>query len=326
MKTLFKMDEAAAKLKSGKAYMVAGEERLLRELPKGPWIGGTIPYFMSEDGGLTSENFVQLQELPVEAKVISQKTYSASQLKKVAQEYPENGFSMVILPGLSNIHLEFGRDVFNYDGVFNRPLTGWVSGIHLDKLGKETPKAMNGSTGEITDQSAVVMHLDLPKNLYAKVDTLNLFSQGTGDTLEFDDAGFKATTCKVNGKPTKFGEYLQKINFDIKLPLVANYSGANINVSIQAIDPKTGDVSFYNAVQRGITYRFAKSLTDYPKKFQEMINKDAKPFFSCNCVLNYLYANLEGKKTGHSIGPMTFGEVAYVLHNQTMVYITIEKK
>ena len=50
------------------------------------------------------------------------------------------------------------------------------------------------------------------------------------------------------------------------------------------------------------------------------------PVFTCNCILNYLYANLEGKKTGSIVGPITFGEIAYMLLNQTMVYLTFEDK
>jgi len=46
--------------------------------------------------------------------------------------------------------------------------------------------------------------------------------------------------------------------------------------------------------------------------------------FSCNCILNYLYGELEGKHTGQVVGPMTFGEVAYQLLNQTMVQMTLE--
>jgi hypothetical protein len=45
--------------------------------------------------------------------------------------------------------------------------------------------------------------------------------------------------------------------------------------------------------------------------------------FSCNCILNYLYGELEGKRTGALKGPMTFGEVAYQLLNQTMVYLKV---
>jgi hypothetical protein len=47
--------------------------------------------------------------------------------------------------------------------------------------------------------------------------------------------------------------------------------------------------------------------------------------FSCNCILNYLYSELEGKQTGGIIGPITFGEVAYQLLNQTLAYLTISE-
>ena len=45
--------------------------------------------------------------------------------------------------------------------------------------------------------------------------------------------------------------------------------------------------------------------------------------FSCNCILNFLYSDLEGKHTGHIIGPMTFGEIGYQLLNQTMVFLNV---
>lgn len=45
--------------------------------------------------------------------------------------------------------------------------------------------------------------------------------------------------------------------------------------------------------------------------------------FSCNCILNYQYAGLEGKKSGSVTSPVTFGEIAYQLLNQTLVYLNI---
>jgi hypothetical protein len=47
--------------------------------------------------------------------------------------------------------------------------------------------------------------------------------------------------------------------------------------------------------------------------------------FSCNCILNYIYGNLEGKKLAGTAGPITFGEIAYQLLNQTMVYLEFER-
>jgi hypothetical protein len=37
-----------------------------------------------------------------------------------------------------------------------------------------------------------------------------------------------------------------------------------------------------------------------------------------------LYSELEGKKTASIIGPITFGEIAYQLLNQTLVYAEIQ--
>ena len=45
--------------------------------------------------------------------------------------------------------------------------------------------------------------------------------------------------------------------------------------------------------------------------------------FTCNCILNYVHSSLEGRRTGDVVGPMTFGEIAYQLLNQTLVYVTV---
>ena len=67
------------------------------------------------------------------------------------------------------------------------------------------------------------------------------------------------------------------------------------------------------------------SVDDYAKEFnrkREEVGAHA-PVFSCNCILNYLYCGLEGKKIPPYCGPVTFGEIAYQLLNQTLVYCEI---
>jgi hypothetical protein len=44
----------------------------------------------------------------------------------------------------------------------------------------------------------------------------------------------------------------------------------------------------------------------------------------CNCILNFMFGELEGKAIGGVQGPVTFGEIAYQLLNQTMVVIRID--
>jgi hypothetical protein len=69
----------------------------------------------------------------------------------------------------------------------------------------------------------------------------------------------------------------------------------------------------------------ARRVEDYAAAFQSHIDKisGADAAFSCNCVLNFLYGGLEGKKTEGFTGPITFGEIAYQLVNQTLVYVTV---
>jgi hypothetical protein len=76
----------------------------------------------------------------------------------------------------------------------------------------------------------------------------------------------------------------------------------------------------YAPVFPGVDYRFAKPVGDYSSAFgQAIASGEQQPGFACNCILNYLYGQLEGKKTGDITGPITFGEIAHQLLNQTMV-------
>jgi hypothetical protein len=207
--------------------------------------------------------------------------------------------------------------------LFDRPLLGWVAGVDLADLGKASPRVFNGATGEWSDNAAVVLHAKLPKGRTAKIDIINLFSQGDGDALTFSKEGFEATEVLINGKPRNLAEYITEKGVDTKLPLVADYNGAMVNISFREVDGAAGKVSFYAPVFEGVTYRLAKPLaTDYVHAFREEITvRSVSPAFACNCILNYLYGALEGKKTGTMTGPITFGEIAYMLLNQTMVYV-----
>jgi hypothetical protein len=111
----------------------------------------------------------------------------------------------------------------------------------------------------------------------------------------------------------------------MRLPLVADYFGARVNVSFQSVDPTKREVRFYAPVFAGVSYKHAKPLHDYVQQFTEMLpsHLSKHPAFSCNCVLNYLYSELEGKRTGKITGPTTFGEVVYQLLNQTVAYLTV---
>ena len=326
MKQLVSLEEAKALVAEGRPLLLAGDEKLLRALPRGPWIAGTIPYFMAERGGVKTAESLFVHRLPAFAQKAEARLYVPAALSHIPADYPPNGVSFIIVPAGSAALVEYALHCTSWKGLFDRPLVGWVSGVDLDRLGQVTPKVLDGSTGEWSENAAAVLHVSLPEGKQAKVDIINLFEQGEGDAIAFETEGFEVADCLVNGARRNFAEYIAEKKLDTRLPLVADYNGAMVNVSFQAVDAASKRVTLYAPTVSGLTYRQAKALKeDYAVAFQrEIAARRGSPAFACNCILNYLYGGLEGKTTGGMNGPITFGEVAYILLNQTMVYVDVE--
>jgi hypothetical protein len=322
------VDEVQNTILEGNRLLLAGDERVLRQLPKGNWIGGTIPYFVSEHGGEFSQEKVFVTELPPDSIDVSIQVYRDDNIERVYLDIPHNGFSVIILPAGSKTHISFALNAPAYEDFATRPLIGWVSGVSLQDVGEITPKVFNGISLEVFEDAAVVMQVTVPSNQYAEIDILNIFEQGDGDILTFPEDGLSARDVEVNGVRQNLFDYLERGQTDIKLPLVANYYGTMVNTSIQALDPIHQQVQFYAPVFHGIQYKLARPVENYVEQFCAHLPKvkEENIIFSCNCILNYIYSELEGKKTGNITGPMTFGEVAYQLLNQTMVYLMINQR
>jgi hypothetical protein len=335
-RVLFSIDEVKQMISQGYNLILAGDETALRQLPRGHWIAGTTPYFMGEEGGEVSREKILVTGIPGYATAAKIQTYDTGTISGVYKDIPENGFGFILIPAFTEIHQVFSLKAPEFPDFATRPLLGWISGILLDDLGKVTPKVINGETGEVIDSKAVMLAVTLPPKIVADINILNIFKQGTGDEITFATDGFEVKEAIINGQPVNFAKYVTEKSIDTKLPLVADYSGAAVNISIQAVDTAKGTVAFYAPVFKDVRYRFAEPVDNYFREFMShvleddykeystsnMINKKSV-LFSCNCILNYLYSNLEGLKTGEMTGPITFGEVAYQLLNQTLVYLTI---
>jgi hypothetical protein len=326
-RVLLTVPETAELIASGKVLSLAGDENLLAKLPKGNWIAGTIPYFIGEQGGIETKDQIFVTELDcATASSIGIKSYSVETIKNIALDAPENGFTILILPALTPIHAEYANHARDYEDMFIKPVVGWISGVHLSDLGKITPKVVNGATAQVSPDEAVALHVTLPAEQMAVIHILNLFQQNRdSDVITFAETGFSAKTCLVNGKEVVFADYLAENKIDFALPLVADYNGAQINTSFQAVNTETKVVSFYAPVFTGIEYRQAAAVGDYVHEFEALAKGSHQhKQFSCNCILNYLYGELQGRKTGDLDGPMTFGEIAYQLLNQTIVYLEVQ--
>lgn len=319
------VEEVSLKVSQGQRLLLAGEGSLLQQIPAGNWIGGTIPYFVTQAGGITTKELIYVTELPDYIQEIEIKQYDAETIPQVYKNAPENGFSVIIIPAKSPTHFSFALNVTNFENFATRPLIGWISGVHLDDVEHEKPKVFNGVTAKATEDDAIVLHARLPANKAADIGIINMFEQGDGDTITFPESGFSAKDAFINGVRMNFGEYLRQNRLDKKLPLVTDYFGAMLNTTFQDKIGPAGEVQFYNAVFNFLEYRQAKPIQNYPALFTRKIKNGhgVQAIFSCNCLLNYIYSELEGRQTDCIPGPATFGEVAYQTLNQTMVYLRV---
>ena len=325
MQLMLGVEAVKEKLSRGGWFFLAGEEKLLAQLPKGDWVGGTTPYLMTEQGGSDSSGLIAVMQLPPYLSAAGIKVYDAASLRSVYTDSADNGFSFIVIPAGCKTHLSFALNAPKYEDFAFRPLIGWIAGVHLSMLGAASPRVFDGRSGKSYEDAAVVLHAALPRGKTANIGIINIFEPGDGDVLTFTEDGFSAAEVLVNGRRRGFAGYLEESKLDTRLPLVADYGGAAVNVSFQSVDAAANEVRFYAPVFKGVKYRHAKPVGDYLRSFlaQKPDAAGDRVVFSCNCILNYLYADLEGKPTAGFTGPITFGEVAYQLVNQTAVYLEI---
>ena len=313
--------EVTDMINSGKWLHISGNADLLKKLPGGNWMGGSTEYFMSEDGGAITDEKLFVAEIPYSnCKIVS---YDEKNIGNITDDAFENGFSITILPFDSEVHKIYAARASGFKGMFAKNIVGWISGFNLSKK-DGTPIAVNGRTMECSSSKGVALHIQTPGSQVVSIGIINIFTPNKNSpVIEFFEDSFVVDKCLVDGREVIFADYIAQNGIDTKLPLIGSYSGAGINVSFKQIE--NGTVQFYAPVFRNIKYRLANEISDYSKEFAGKLDqfKNSKAVFSCNCILNFLYGGLEGKQVRHFYGPITFGEIAYQLVNQTLVYVVI---
>ncbi|AJQ97091.1 DUF6976 family protein [Gynuella sunshinyii] len=320
---LVTVEQAAEMILAGEVLSIAGDEEVLRQLPRGSWIGGTTAYFMAENGGEYEPKKVFVNHLPGDCREPRLCIYDSRNIDQICNEAPENGFTLLIIPAHSLVHKRFAEDAPGFENIYLQPLIGWIAGVDVHDLLTRTAKVVYGPSGELYDNKAVALHVEVDEERIVTIETVNLFQPGDGDVLCFPESGFTARQVEVNGQLTDLVSYLRNNKIDTQLPLVTEYrDGAVLNVSFQLIADDY--VKFYAPVFHGQEYRLARNIGSYSQAFAEHIpNTSGQIAFCCNCILNYYYGELEGVSTGQMRGPMVFGEIAYQLINQSMVYLRI---
>lgn len=321
---ILSLSDTAALITAGHTLSIAGPEALLAQLPRGTWIGGTTVYALTKDGGTRIDDSLFVTQFP-KATAATIRHVPTAALSTLAEGYAPGGVSLVLIPAFSSAHSAFAMDGMGYPGLFDQPLMGWITGVPVEEIGTTAAAMFDGATGLRHEDGALLMHLALPAGSITSLDIVNIFTQSNdpATTFCFPQTGFTATEVMVGSQTVNLARYIAEKGLDTRLPLVANYAGALINVAIRAVDADKGEVSFYAPVVAGAVYHLANPLPDYAAAFAAQIGDGGAGSYSCNCILNYLYGEMAGQTTGNLTGPVTFGEIAYILLNQTLVKLEI---
>lgn len=319
---LLTLSEAANRIRAGHILSIAGPDALLAQLPQGRWIGGTTVYLLTEEGGARVDDrlFCSTFESATGATI---RHLAPDALPALAEGRTAAGVTVLLIPAFSSAHARFAMDGTTYPGLFDQPLMGWITGVPVEEIGTTTPAAWDGTTGTRHAEGAVVLHVALPEGSRATLDIVNIFHPTDAAILTFPETGFATRQAMVDGRTVDLATWLAEQRIDTRLPLIANYAGALINVSFRDVDATTGEVSFYAPVLAGVEYRLAGAMPDYAAAFAATLGSGGEGMLSCNCILNYLHGDMAGKKTGRFTGPVTFGEIAYILLNQTLVKLDL---
>lgn len=322
----------------GRVLLLAGTEEDLASLPEGCWIGGTTGYFVTPQGGVAATGQIFYADFTAIANGANWRSFDAGNIHEIGQHYPHNGFAILILPGFSNLLGQVSGRIMEFDGLYNLPLMGWVSAVALkglpDKLPLERPKTFAGGP-QAEDERAAVLYVSLPEQCFAQLHIANLFAPGTGPEIRFPAAGQTSDgDCLIGGERRNLARYIAERGIDRRLPLIADHEGALLNVAILMADVPTGRMTFLSPVSAALTYRFAEEVLDYTAEFTRAaaeIELD-KAAHACICALHYHYAGLTLGKDETSplppggpdiTAPVTFGQIAYTVLNQTLTCLTI---
>jgi len=324
---LYTLKETTDLIQKGRVLVIAGDDKLLSQLPDGKWIGGFNPYMIDENGGKYSTEQLLVKDFTEDAVNVKFETYDETDIKKITTDGYSNGIIVAIMPVFSKVHAEFALHAPTFENQYVNPLVGWISGDTPETTvpGVATTYAGNKRYKD----KATVLHIELPDNKVGRVEIISVLDPDPkSDELTFDEDGFNNTKVRVNGEEKDLYEYFEKINHIYSLPIMADYSGAKINIGFIK-DEKNKKALFCAPVYKNTVYKVVTNQTDdYENEFFKAFgkDKDSEISYSVSCIYNYFNFNLEGKTLANTCANFTWGEIAYQLLNITHVYLVIEDR
>ena len=319
MTGLFTPDEVSSMILDGNNLLLAGDAKLLSQLPAGNWIGGSTPFFiLHPENRTTSFDKIFVNRLPDFVTKAEIKEYNETNIQSIFKDGPQNGFTVLIMPFMSPVAMEYALNATHYENFAAHPVCGWLTGLPLDIILTEKSHSASGAVPCISTDKAFAMHITLPESKYAEIHTFNPYIQGDGDSIQFETDSIVVTDAIINGEKRNFAEYLRGIGYDLLMPLVANYSGTMMNIVIANISENYVPLSA--PAFKFVEYRLAK-IDD---NIVEPTLMGDKIVFSVTCIGNFIQPDICAQYLKKMNGPVVYGEIAYQQIGQTTVYVTVD--
>jgi hypothetical protein len=169
---LITLEETVKLINEGRILHIAADDSLLMKLPKGKWIGGTTPYFISKEGGIFTKDKLFVNEIDY-AEDIKTAVYGKYNIFQIVEECYDNGLTMLIMPYGSDVATKYAKEAPEVEELLMHPTLGWISG--LDLSGEGEAKVYDGMSGGSYTDKAVAMYIKLPEGKTAMINLINIF-------------------------------------------------------------------------------------------------------------------------------------------------------
>ena len=315
---LFTPEEVSDMILAGDNLLLAGDAKLLSQLPAGNWIGGSTTFFiLYPENKTTSNEKIFVNQLPRFVTDVDIKEYDETSVKTIFNNGRQNSFTVLIMPWFTPIAVEYSLNSPYYEKFALHPVCGWLAGLSLEN---QTDKSyvLSGWAPGVLSEKGIAMQVMLPKDKYVDINIFNAYKQGNGDSIVFDYSSLTLTYAIINGKKRNLAQYLREVEHKSLFPLVANYSGAMINITILNVGET--EVTVSAPVFQGVDYRLAVANDEIAEP--ELISD--KIILSVTCVGNYIQSDICRKYFNKMNGPAVFGEIAYQQLGMSTVYVTVD--
>jgi hypothetical protein len=79
-----------------------------------------------EKGGLATRDSLLVQQLPHDEQAPSTvSVYDEKTIARIPEDEPANGYTFLVIPAFSDVHLAYGKDAPTFKNIFSHPIVGW---------------------------------------------------------------------------------------------------------------------------------------------------------------------------------------------------------